>query len=296
MNNSQVAHIWAQNNGENAKGSNFFCETDGTIYSYGYHFPAAKFYLGTVILLDGGYYSSSTCKHQAYIRQSLPYATHTIFDVPNVVCHTKLKHRENYKYLLNQSKTNLEKSKRARSNKPYLIQAAQQFTEQANNYTKIFKLGYKQLSTDMGGINKRFAADIKRAEKKRKKQLAAEKKAALTAVKVWREYEDFTHDSAAHRAALRNAPIQFLRLKQTDPDTIETSIGAEFPAAHAIRAWPLIRRIYKSGKCFKANGHTIKLGHFTIDRIDNNGTVYAGCHTVEYSEVERMAKILGLEV
>lgn len=41
-------------------------------------------------------------------------------------------------------------------------------------------------------------------------------------------------------------------------------------------------------------GHTIHLGHFQLDSIDIDGKVKAGCHTVEYTAIERVAKQLNL--
>lgn len=41
MNNSMVAHLWANEKEESARGSNFFFE-DRSIYSYGYHFEAGR--------------------------------------------------------------------------------------------------------------------------------------------------------------------------------------------------------------------------------------------------------------
>jgi hypothetical protein len=77
-------------------------------------------------------------------------------------------------------------------------------------------------------------------------------------------------------------------------ETVQTSRGAEFPADHARRAFPLLQRIVESGKAWERNGHKIPLGHFQIDRVDIGGTVHAGCHTVPWSEVERAARDLGL--
>ena len=41
MNNSMIAHLWANEKKESANGSNFFFEGE-SIYSYGYHFEAGR--------------------------------------------------------------------------------------------------------------------------------------------------------------------------------------------------------------------------------------------------------------
>lgn len=43
------------------------------------------------------------------------------------------------------------------------------------------------------------------------------------------------------------------------------------------------------GKNWRTNGHTLHLGHYKIDRIMPDGTVYAGCHIVKWAEIERIA-------
>lgn len=42
-------------------------------------------------------------------------------------------------------------------------------------------------------------------------------------------------------------------------------------------------------KDWRTNGHTLHLGHYKIDRVTGDGTVYAGCHIVKWSEIERIA-------
>lgn len=78
-----------------------------------------------------------------------------------------------------------------------------------------------------------------------------------------------------------------LRLK--DAETVETTQGAQFPLAHGLKALPFIRRVVKSGEAWQRNGQQIRLGNFQIDRIEPDGTVIAGCHTVPYAEIEILA-------
>lgn len=79
---------------------------------------------------------------------------------------------------------------------------------------------------------------------------------------------------------------------------ISTSQGAECPLDHAVKAlrfWE--SRIIKpehghnpNGDRFNTyhtNGHKIPLGVFTLDSIDEAGTVKAGCHTFSTKEIQR---------
>lgn len=75
MNNSMVAHLWANEKEESARGSNLFFE-GRSIYSYGYHFEVGRIVRNKcgekAYLLNDKYYSSSTCKHQHCVRSAIP--------------------------------------------------------------------------------------------------------------------------------------------------------------------------------------------------------------------------------
>lgn len=75
MNNSMVAHLWANEKQESAHGSNFYFEGE-SIYSYGSHFEVGRIVRNKrgekAYLINDGYYSSTTSKHQYYIREAIP--------------------------------------------------------------------------------------------------------------------------------------------------------------------------------------------------------------------------------
>lgn len=75
MNNSMVAHLWANEKKESANGSHFFFEGE-SIYSYGYHFEAGRIVRNKrgekAYLLNNEYYSTSTSAHQSYIYGAIP--------------------------------------------------------------------------------------------------------------------------------------------------------------------------------------------------------------------------------
>lgn len=75
MNNSMVAHLWANEKKESARGSNLFFE-GRSIYSYGYHFEVGRIVRNKcgekAYLLNDKHYSSSTCKHQHCVRSAIP--------------------------------------------------------------------------------------------------------------------------------------------------------------------------------------------------------------------------------
>jgi hypothetical protein len=77
-------------------------------------------------------------------------------------------------------------------------------------------------------------------------------------------------------------------------DNIETSRGAVFPVEHGKKAFSLIVACREHAREYIRNGHTIHLGNFAIDRVSSNGDVHAGCHFVAWSEIEHVARELGL--
>ena len=77
-------------------------------------------------------------------------------------------------------------------------------------------------------------------------------------------------------------------------EEIETSQGARIPLDHAPRVWRLVQAVISSGRPYVRNGRTEHAGPYPIDRVDVDGTVKAGCHTIPHSELRSMARQLGL--
>lgn len=82
MNNSMVAHLWANESQESANGSNFYFEGE-SIYSYGRHFEIGRIVRNKrgrkAYLINDTYYSSTTSKHQYYVREAIPTGSKVFF-------------------------------------------------------------------------------------------------------------------------------------------------------------------------------------------------------------------------
>lgn len=72
-------------------------------------------------------------------------------------------------------------------------------------------------------------------------------------------------------------------------DTLQTSRGAECPFAHAVIAYRKAQACRADGVTWERNGHTMHVGHFNVDRIDADGTLHAGCHTIGFDAMTRLA-------
>jgi hypothetical protein len=285
--NNMVAHVWAQRNQSHGRSSNghFYFEGD-TIYSYGTHFPIAKFYdtaRGPVVLFTTKGYSVTTSAHMSRVSGAIP-AGIPIYHVPEVYIghhYNARDYGERYMSLITQAA-------RARKSGEYLLGQAIRLAAECRDYCAAFDVpcpDLPEIKEETLAEARRIAAESAKAkaeqERKRRERDAA---ALVEKIAEWRA------GSLGDYYPLRHAPCM-LRVRG---ETVETSWGADFPADHARKVWPAIRRLYASGSTYRRNGHAIHLGHFTIDGIAGDGTVRAGCHTVPRAEVERIAAELGL--
>lgn len=74
---------------------------------------------------------------------------------------------------------------------------------------------------------------------------------------------------------------------------LETSHGADVPLPHAVKAFRFVKLIRERGETWRKNGRTIRVGHYQIDAIDAGGFT-AGCHRINWGEIERLARELGV--
>lgn len=119
MNNSMVAHLWANESQESANGSNFYFEGE-SIYSYGRHFEVGRIVRNKrgekAYLINDTYYSSTTSRHQYYVREAIPTGS-KVFSVGYNMSNTG-----NMAFVtsgLESIKDAIEKYKKARTELPY---------------------------------------------------------------------------------------------------------------------------------------------------------------------------------
>ncbi len=289
-----VAHLWAhqsQDSARNGGRDNFFFRGD-TIYSYGTHFPIAKHVKNKrgefAVLFTTATYSVTTMGHCNVVRGAI--RGQTVFNVSYLTDPDHTANMADYgKRIVDAALA----AAKARSSKEFKLRELEALVAEANAYSAFF--GQRKRFTIPSDFDlaaaKEMAAEWtrKQAEQKRKDSakraaaLAQRQADALIAAQRWIAGENVQRWELAH------AEGTFLRLSPSDPETVETSRGAEFPLAHAKRILPAVR----SGVPYAHNGHTIHAGAFRIDAIDADGNVRAGCHYVTRAEVERFAATLG---
>lgn len=86
-------------------------------------------------------------------------------------------------------------------------------------------------------------------------------------------------------------PYALLRVRG---DVVESSRGAECPLPDAIQAIRRVRIVIARGESWRRNGETLPLGDFQVDIIAADGEVRAGCHRIQYCEIDRIGKELGV--
>jgi hypothetical protein len=77
-------------------------------------------------------------------------------------------------------------------------------------------------------------------------------------------------------------------------DIVQTSLGAEVPAEDARRAIRFIRSIFGMPQGWQSNGDKLTVGAFQVNSIDSNGDIKAGCHFIQWSEIDAIGRQLGV--
>ena len=286
---SMVAHVWAQQTqeyGKNGTGNIYFRRD--TIYSYGEHFPIARIvprpHGQRVVYFTTRTYSVTTSGHMSTVRSALRDGE-TVFHLPPQAW-------DNSKAALKEYAARIAAetlaASRARSNQEWKIETAHATVSEANAYAKAHGLKTRFTHT--------FTAADLQAARERARIANAEKAAARErrdAEQIARDAERLARWMAGEGEGWTNflGPVR-LRIKGEE---IQTSKGVRVPVTHAARVWRLVRACVTTGREYRRNGHTEHVGEFAIDHVAADGTLTAGCHTIAYAELARIAGLLGLD-
>jgi len=82
-----------------------------------------------------------------------------------------------------------------------------------------------------------------------------------------------------------NAPT----LVRRKGERLETSRGAEVPFKHAVLAYLKAQQCRETGATWHRNGEKVPVGVYQLDAIDAEGNIRAGCHTIAFDEMQRLA-------
>jgi len=219
-------------------------------------------------------------------------------------------HAINREYLIQEYRDYGARLMRAQS-RPRSFQWLEGLAEAARDYCKRFKLP-KPKGIDTAAVAAQVTArhdrleamravpgyDDRRRKAREAREALQERKRQEAAEKVRREHAEALSE---WRAGLRHSlPYSYsgqgkgaaLRLSLRR-DVVQTSLGAEVPAADASRACAFVASVRERGQEWQRNGATFKVGAFQLDKVTAGGDVKAGCHFIEWAEVEALAAVLG---
>jgi len=322
--NDMVAHVWAQmtqNEGRSHNGN--FSFEGNTLYSYST--PIAQIHRtpsGPVVLLTEQSYSVTTNgKHKNQVWRATDYGrTLPIFVVPFIgawggqaprhdhAMPDEERHAANLAYLVAQHVDAVKRLKRMREIWGDIFETLERTGRPAFDYAATFglpapALDLTQDTTDIeahhAARNARNADPAYQAKRQREAERREARKAEKERIEALARHEReaemrarWLEGGSIWGASLRTAEGgALLRVKGEE---LQTSQGAAVPLAHAIKVFRFVKLCRDNGAEWRRNGHTIRVGHFQVDRIAPNGDFRAGCHFIEWAECERIARQLGI--
>lgn len=313
--NHMCAHVWAQQSQEHGRSGSTHFERD---VFFSYSTPIARILPAVtgprVMFLTCFSYSMTTAQHKSGVRSAFDG---DVYVVPSLGISAG-RHREpwrdgwpkgepyhdvNLAYLMEQYESLKSKLKRMRS-EPYDIADSLAYeARNAEGYALAFGLTVSiNLEQD--------AADIAEYRTARNARLSTPEHAAkLERARVAREAREQEKYRVARlesierialwRAGNRSVRLGYQEMRDAQGsamlrivgDTVETSQGATVPLDHALRVYRAVKRCHDTGTAWEPNGHTLHVGHFTVNRISADGDIWAGCHRINWAEVEAFGRL-----
>ena len=294
VNSMEVAHLWAHQAQAHARNSGSTLKFDGkTIYSYGHHFPISTFVQDMrgeeVVLFTTRTYGVTTAKHCGYVRNAIPrhyLESGSVFHVPLAgnEWHRDVLHPDRMQVYVQSYRERIDElgAKFAGARKPELyIGALQGLINEANAFCERFgqvdrfNLPDEEVVRGIREREREARASERERERERQERIEAENREK---VQRWGEGENLWLPAGLKRTYLRVVGVE-----------VQTSKGARFGVQSAMRGLALVRAVRARGEEWKKNGQTCKLGPYEVDKISAGGDVWAGCHHVEWTEIERVS-------
>lgn len=328
--NDMVAHVWANRSQPHGQSHNGNFSFDGSLL-YSYRTCIARFVNddkatkragAPIVLVTSERYSvTTTSKHMAPMWRALHGHPYKVFTVPHIITAwgsspllSEAQNAANLAYLVKQYVDRCATYIRAQSlyrDESGIREDLEELAAQVTDYARAFGLRIRKAQTLNPAAD---AADImrKRAERearynapgmaeKRERDRARREERKAEKERQARE-EAFKRDAESRATWLAGGAVWGWRgsdetggaLLRVKDDTLETSHGARVPLAHAVKAFRFLKLIRERGQAWERNGHTVRVGHFQIDRIEPDGSFRAGCHRIHWPEVERIARQIGV--
>ena len=297
VSSSEIGHLWAHQTQYHAKAGNIFFNGP-TIFSYGHHFPMARIVESgkgkhkgeKAVLFTTRTYSVSTAKHLSYTHRAIP-AGMAVFNVPLEDRATQ--DTELFKTYADRLEAALLDAARPRVKQAPRLAQAQSIAEEGNRFAEFFGLR-KRLNLPADFSQAVEAARIKQGRENAKRAKAREAAELVALEQAKERARKFQEEQLPEwlNGARTSLPFHDFAYLRRGGEEVETSHGARFPIEHAKRAYRLLAKLVAKREEYRANGHTIRVGHYGIDSLSADGMVRAGCHKLLWAEIERFAKLM----
>lgn len=327
MNNSEVAHNWAHDNynrnGE-LNGSNMYAlKSNRTIYSYGSHFPIARKTDSPTfpVLMTYRGYSNSTGKHITHVWRSLSYRTvfmcHSPSDSPQGIYRREMTqdvpdkikdlNECSERVVYWQRRVDAREAKgmepsdmldrnlnTARENEASAHTAVRDRIDELEKFRLDFEITIRDCHPMVRKMRDRYrkgkwlsipsdlAKIAERAAKQRQRELDE-----IERKKREQEAENLERWLDGDRVQLhyQTNPAQ---MRIGNNRTVETTLGARVSVDDALKAIRFVDIVRKRGTDWhSSSGNQHHIGPFAINSITDTG-IRVGCHTFEFSEIDRM--------
>jgi hypothetical protein len=307
---AEVPHKWAhqtQAEARNPQGNLFF--EGATLYSYRHSYPIARIYRRAehaLVLIQENHYSGTTAGHIWAAKRAASHMRRA--DVPCVNADSTEAHALNLAFLEKGMQEAARKAgRRTTEDAVYRdAAAASALHKDLADYLTFFRIRRKMPPMP------RFAAAFERARrienpdptsKDKRERAKAARRAKLETARTlavgaarsnWRLFGAFGNIEVPRLPHERYGTSRIGPcMLRVNGDRIETSQGARVPLAAAPMVWRNVQYARAHGS-YVAGSRRFTIGDYPLDRIDADGTLHAGCHTIPYSELASMARQLGL--
>ena len=281
---SEVCHVWAQQTQDEGRSGNMFFKGK-TIYSYGRHFPIARFVDENTVLFTSKDYSVSMSKHKSYVRRAIRSGV-KVFCVPDINAFDENTHKANLEYLLSMMNETAETAVRSRKYTESLLRYSLEYLTTAREYRDYFNIDYllPDNPPKMEEVKEKIKQQAK-AESERKAALREKQKGdriffESNILPLWRKGEVFEKDGIKANMwyAFGLYDHEFLRIKKENGTKaiVETSKDVSVLVKYDKKVLPFVDEICRAClDCIENKAektYNLKINeYYTLKRIDENG-------------------------
>lgn len=288
----EVFHYWANKVQAYGESGNVFFKDD-KVYSYGHHFCIARHLPSGLVAFTTRGYSPTTSRHISQARSAARHLTLVYCHNPDESARTNMNHARN---AIRDALNAAEKPRIRQATRDDHRARALRIAEQANAYLAALpneeSQGVEPIDTSaLEAVRTALVAADEAAQKIREEQQAARIAELQESLSQWRRGEIII------RTGLHNIPpalrLGYRERYMDEPghQIVETSHGAEIPVADALKLWPIIQRVRGGSKDYTPGE---PIGAYRLTQIRADGSIRVGCHDIAYSEIEGIARQLGL--